>query len=70
MWLLTKGESLKAQQTLGKLRGWPSQETGSSKEFKEMIAYTSSVIYDDDDIETGRYLFLIIIIPSMKTGTR
>lgn len=54
MWLLTKGESLKAQRTLGKLRGWPSQETFSSKEFKEMIAYTSSVVYDEDDNETDQ----------------
>ncbi|KAE9527569.1 hypothetical protein AGLY_012849 [Aphis glycines] len=54
MWLLTKGESLKAQRTLGKLRGWPSQETCSSKEFKEMIAYTSSVVYDEDDNETDQ----------------
>jgi len=57
MWLLTKGESLKAQRTLGKLRGWPSQETYSSKEFKEMIAYTSSMVYDEDNNETGKCLF-------------
>jgi len=54
--LLTKGEPLKAQRTLGKLRGWPSHETGSSREFREMIAYTSTVVHDDDDIETGRSL--------------
>jgi len=72
MWLLTKGESLKAQRTLGKLRGWPSQETCSSKEFKEMIAYTSSVVYDEDDNETGKCLFKkkTIIKPSAKTRTR
>ncbi|XP_029342820.1 facilitated trehalose transporter Tret1-like isoform X2 [Acyrthosiphon pisum] len=52
MWLLTKGKPLKAQRSLAKLRGWPSQETGSSKEFKEMIAYTSTVVHDNDDIET------------------
>ncbi|XP_008184642.1 facilitated trehalose transporter Tret1 isoform X2 [Acyrthosiphon pisum] len=51
MWLLTKGKSLKAQRTLAKLRGWPSQETGSSKEFKEMIAFTSTAVHDNDDIE-------------------
>ncbi|XP_029346023.1 facilitated trehalose transporter Tret1 isoform X2 [Acyrthosiphon pisum] len=52
MWLLTKGEPLKAQQTLGKLRGWPSHETFSSKEFREMIAYTSTtMVHEDDDTE-------------------
>lgn len=63
MWLLTKGESLKAQRTLGKLRGWPTHETGSSKEFREMIAYTSTtIVHEDDDIETGRYLIIIPIV--------
>jgi len=63
MWLLTKGEPLKAQQTLGKLRGWQSHETGSSKEFREMIAYTSTtMVHEDDDTETGRYLIIIPIV--------
>ncbi|XP_015374830.1 PREDICTED: facilitated trehalose transporter Tret1-like isoform X2 [Diuraphis noxia] len=52
MWLLTKGEPLKAQRTLGKLRGWSSHETGSSKEFREMIAYTSTVVHGSEDIDT------------------
>lgn len=63
MWLLTKGEPLKAQKTLGKLRGWPSHETFSSKEFREMIAYTSTTMVhrEDDDTETGRYLVIIYL---------
>jgi len=56
MWLLAKGEPLKAQRTLGKLRGWSSHETGTSKEFREMIAYTSTVVHDGEDIDTGWYL--------------
>jgi len=53
MWLLTKGKTLKAQRTLGKLRGWPSHETSSSKEFREMLAYTSTAVPDDDDMDIG-----------------
>ncbi|XP_050429976.1 facilitated trehalose transporter Tret1-like [Adelges cooleyi] len=64
IWLITRGKTNKAQQTLGKLRGWVSHEK-CVHEFHEMVIYTTKETVDGNDQDSINNVWQQLVQPEV-----